>query len=197
MKNLKLELSLFVGGVFAFALMMSSVGCGSRDRSAPTSMTGIKEVIAEVNTGLDGLTNEQRNIKDRLKADNTPGAVKHLYVQSAMSGDILMYSTVKGKVTSSGKRLSPTTVEEAYYGDTIGDYRKGNFFRLPGGRSAYTREMLQDDGTYGSSIEYLYWWDVKGAYFQMYIGAGQLVVISDQPLPVKKAKITLEKMDDK
>jgi hypothetical protein len=61
-------------------------------------------------TGTDGLTVEQRNIRDRLKIDNLPGSIKHLYVISAYSGQVLLYSTVRGKITSGGKRLTPSMV---------------------------------------------------------------------------------------
>ena len=55
---------------------------------------------AVVQTNLQGVTVEQQNIIDRLKTDNEPGAIKHLYVISPFSGQVLLYSTVKGKITS-------------------------------------------------------------------------------------------------
>jgi hypothetical protein len=107
---------------------------------------------------------------------------------SAMTGDVLIYSTVKGKVTSSGKRLTPTSVAVVYNPN-------GTDWGIPvaiGGYWQYTSEVLQDDGSYGSSSEYLYWWDVQGRYHQHYPGAGQIIHISDQPLPVKHVKIRLD-----
>ena len=61
-----------------------------------------------------------------------------------------------------------------------------------GGETRYTAEVLQDDGTYGSSDEYLFWWDTKGIYHQHYIEDGQIIHISDQPIAVKSVIINME-----
>src|SRR5271166_4517868 len=93
------------------------------DSSPPVSASGVSKAAVTVPTGSDGLTTEQRNIADRLKKDNEPGAIKHLYVISAYSGDVLIYSTVRGKVTSGGKRLTPTTVTTySYNGSGYGGF---------------------------------------------------------------------------
>jgi len=52
--------------------------------------------------------------------------------------------------------------------------------------------VLQDDGTYGSSIEYLFWWDVQGRYHQQFVTGGEIIHISDQPIPVKSITINME-----
>lgn len=166
------------------------IGCGKVAETQ--SVSGIKEAIAEVQTGSDGLTSEQRNIKERIKRDNKPGAIKHLYIISASSGQCILYSTVKEKVTSSGKRLSPTSVTSVgYYKNDSTRTGDGFAFKV-GGSTAFTKEMLQDDGTYGSSIEYLYWFDSKGIFHQFYPGAGALVHVSDQPIPMKSVIINIE-----
>lgn len=146
------------------------------------STSGVAATTVSVPVQSNGLTVEQENVRNRLVMDNKPGAIKHLYVISAFSGDVLLYSTVRGKVTSSGKRLAPSTIASS------GTYG----FRVPAlGDNAYTYEVLQDDGTYGTSIEYLYWWDAKGVYHQHYVSGGQIVHISDQPLRVAKVLINL------
>jgi hypothetical protein len=148
----------------------------------------VTQQTATVQVGSDGLTVEQRNVRDRLSMDNKPGSIKHLYVISAYSGQVILYSTVKGKVTSSGKRLTPTTV--AVVG---GEYhaKDGVTVEIAGNQYS-TGEVLQDDGTYGSSVEYLYWWDVQGRYHQHYVSGGQIIHISDQPIPVKSVIINIE-----
>lgn len=146
--------------------------------------SGVHKASVKVATGTDGLTAEQRNIAERLKEDNKPGAIKHLYVISPFSGQTILYSTVKGKVTSGGKRLSPTTVAVA-----SGQYHATYGYDFQGKE---TGEVLQDDGTYGSSGEYLYWWDIRGAYHQLYLTGGPIIVISDQPLPIKSVTINIE-----
>lgn len=147
-------------------------------KATPVSDSGVKKVSAKVRTGSDGMTVEQRNVMERLKRDNEIGSLKHLYIISAYSGDVLIYSTVKGKVTSSGKRL--TNTKKLVDGDR-GQYR--GHFVMP---------SIQDDGTYGSSSPYVYWFDSKGVYHQHYIMGGQIFHVSDKPLRIKKPIINME-----
>lgn len=155
----------------------------------PTSASSVQRATVKVNVQADGLTVEQGNVAERLKRDNLPGSVKHLYIISAYSGQVLIYSTVKGKVTSSGKRLTPTTV---FGEDNAGSNGGAGIPITIGGRSHYTGEVLQDDGTYGSSAEYLFWFDQAGVYHQHYVSGGQIVHVSDQPINVKSIVINME-----
>jgi hypothetical protein len=155
--------------------------------SKPISDSGVSKTSVNVQTQPNGLTIEQQNVKDRIALDNKPGSIKHLYVISSYSGQVLIYSTVKGKVTSSGKRLTPYTVSSGS--------GQSCCYAMPidiGGGSYHTNEVLEDDGTYGSSMPYLYWWDTKGVYHQMYITGGEIVQISDQPLAVKEVIMNFE-----
>lgn len=163
--------------------------CSCSSPARPVSSSGVSKASVHVPTGADGLTAEQRNIRDRLLEDNKPGAIKHLYVISAYSGQVIIYSTVRGKVSSGGKRLTPTTVVVNHEGDN-GWY--GGFGVNIGGETVVTSEVLQDDGTYGTSGEYLFWWDVRGAYHQHYVSGGQIVHVSSQPLVVKDIIINME-----
>jgi hypothetical protein len=174
--------------LLAFATMfvlMSNSGCDS-ESTTPVSASGVKKATVDVKTDANGNTIEQLNVAERYKRDNQFGAIKHLYIISAYSGQVIIYSTVKGKVTSSGKRLTPTTI--------IGDFGYGrteaetNYVDIAG-KTFVTNEVLQDDGTYGSSIEYLYWFDSKGIYHQQYITGGMILHISDQPLSGVKSVI--------
>src|SRR3989344_5213820 len=161
-------------------------GCDVQPNAQPQSASGVKMAEVKVQTNPDGLTTEQQNIKERLLEDNKPGSVKHLYVISAYSGQVIIYSTVRGKVTSGGKRLTPTTVVDNWGGASKGFGVDFN------GNTMITQEVLQDDGTYGSSSEYLYWWDTKGVYHQHYVSGGQIVHVSNQPLAVKGIIINME-----
>lgn len=174
-KTLAVLVSIVVLGVI--------VGCESKP---PQSDSGIWKATVQISTNPEGLTTEQQNIRDRLLEDNKPGSIKHLYVISAYSGQVIIYSTVRGKVTSGGKRLTPTSV------DNTADNLNYGFPIQIGGRKYYTSEVLQDDGTYGHSMDYLYWWDTKGVYHQHYISGGQIVHISSQPLAVKGIIINME-----
>jgi len=50
-----------------------------------------------------------------------------------------------------------------------------------GGQWYSTTEIIQDDGTYGDSGEYLYWRDQSGQYHQQYLSAGVMIHVSDKP----------------
>lgn len=154
----------------------------------PTSASGVKQASTKIVTNAAGRTPEQENIIERQQRDNKPGSIKHLYVISAYSGQVLIYSTVRGKVTSSGKRLTPTTVTGSYQNDGCGS---GIGFVINNFRYC-TGEMVQDDGTYGTSIPYIYWFDSKGVYHQHYPEGGQMIHISDQPLTVPRIILNLE-----
>ena len=189
MTNRRTVLLFLVSALLAPFLMSahSDPGCDATS-SPPVSSSGISKATVKIPTGSDGLTAEQRNISERLKKDNEPGAIKHLYVISAYSGQVLIYSTVKGKVTSGGKRLTPTSVlaTDPYQAPTHG------FHVDIGGSTQITSEVLQDDGTYGSSTDYLYWWDTNGVYHQHYVQGGQIVHVADQPLSVPGVVINMQ-----
>lgn len=168
---------------------MSNSKCDAPSGGTPMSNSGVKEAKVTVKTDGSGNTIEQKNIAERYKRDNDFGAIKHLYIISSYSGQVLLYSTVKGKVTSSGKRLTPISVV-----DNGGQYITNSYgFDVNiGGHSCRTTEVLQDDGTYGSSIEYLFWLDSKDVYHQQYITGGMILHVSDQPLSVKSVVINVE-----
>ena len=157
--------------------------------SSDTASGGPSKVNVTVKTGSDGLTMEQRNIKSRLEAENKPGNVQHLYIISAYSGEVIMYSSVKGKVTSSSKRLQPYNTSGGLDSDSWSSIEvdvRGN--------KIDTNEIMQDDGTYGDSVPYLYWWDMNGAYHQQYIQGGMILHISDKPLRVGEVSINLDEV---
>ena len=179
MKKKSIMIAAFAAAIFSIAAT-SENGCSRAQQSA----SGVNAVTQKVQVGADGLTTEQRNVKDRLVQDNKPGAIQHLYVISAYSGQTLLYSTVRGKVTSSGKRLMPQNAS-IYSSDGAAA------FRVPA-LGAYTSEVLGDDGTYGSSVEYIYWWDSQGTYHQHYIQGGQIVHVASAPINVKSVVLNLE-----
>lgn len=170
--------------LMAAALLASAAMQDSCDSDKAVSSSGISEKRVTVRTDQNGWTVEQKNVGDRLAADNIPGAIKHLYIISPLSGEVLIYSTVKGKVTSSGKRLAPRTVQT--------DSNHGGIHANINGNDWDTPEVIEDDGTYGDSVPYIYWWDAQGRYHQQFFTGGQIIHVSDQPLPVHSVKINLE-----
>lgn len=149
------------------------------------SDSGVKKATTKIKTNPDGTTIEQKNIIERLKRDNDIGSIKHLYVISSYTGDVLQYSTVKGKVTSGGKRLSPKTVNGN--GNSIG---YSNTVKL-NGTTYTTDEVLDDGGAYGDSGNYLFWFDTQGNYHQYYPSGGTYLEICDRPLRVKKTNFSI------
>jgi hypothetical protein len=174
----------FLLGLLILPFLMGQQSCNG---GPPQSTTGVQKATATVAVQSSGYTIEQENIRNRLAEDNKPGSVKHLYVISAMSGDVLLYSTVKGKVTSSGKRLTPY--------ESVGSGETGCYYGFAidvGGALSCTAEILQDDGTYGSSVEYIFWWDSRGVYHQHYVTGGQIVHVSNAPMRVGKIVINVD-----
>jgi hypothetical protein len=129
---------------------------------------------------------EQKNIMERLIRDNKVGEVKHLYVISSYTGDVLEYSTVKGKVTSGGKRLSPKTVLPSPNAEQAGN---DNIVTI-GNLRFTTEEVLDDGGAYGESGNYLYWFDAQDNYHQYYPSGGTYLHISEKPLRIRKSNMT-------
>jgi hypothetical protein len=170
---------------------MSNSGCDG-NRLDAVSNSGVKKMDVTVTTNPDGNTVEQGNYAERLRRDNLPGSIKHLYVISEASGQVLIYSTVKGKVTSSGKRLTPSTV----HGNSSGKGISSNNYNWVtiNGKSYLTDEVMGDDGMYGGSVEYIYWFDSKDVYHQHYKGGNEMLHISDQPLAVKSIILNLESL---
>lgn len=163
----------------SFLVFIALTGC--RKHHDPVSNSGVKMATTKVQTTSTGHSVEQENILKRLKMDNTPGSIKHLYIVNS-DGECLLYSTVKGKVTSSGKRLSPRFLDSSGYATMP---VKINAERW------HTTEVIQDDGTYGSSEKYIYWFDHKGQYHQHMRSNVVFVHISDKPIRFFKPAITL------
>lgn len=177
-------------GVLAIFAALLLTACGPEDNREVKSTSGVSQASVKVQTGPDGLTTEQRNVRDRLVEDNKPGSIKHFYVIAPSSGQVLMYSTVKGKVTSSGKRLAPREVVSIDGGHVDSQF-KGVQVKI-GDRTLRTSEVIQDDGTYGSSVPYVYWWDVKGIYHQHFFTGGQIIHVASKPMNVNGVVLNLE-----
>lgn len=181
------KITIFIS---AFILFTS---CDISQPQQAQSDSGVKKASVKVTTDQNGHTVEQANYMERVKRDNEIGAVKHLYIISSYTGDVLEYSTVKGKVTSGSKRLSPTTVNGSVGANTAG---YNNYVTL-GGTQYSTDEIPDEYGMYGSSSPYFYWFDAQGNYHQYYPSGGTFVHISDRPLRIKKANFSVTLMSDK
>jgi hypothetical protein len=176
--------------ILIIVLLYPLIGCGlntsgeNDNNDQSTSRNIVKDVIKK---DSNNETIEQRNIIKRYKIDNIPGAIKHLYIISPYSGQCILYSTVNGKVTSSNKRLIPFTVKVGN-GNGTGAYSSDGY-NFDG---KITEEVKQPDFTYGSSGDYIYWWDVRDVYHQHYLLDGQIIHISNTPIKMGSITINLE-----
>lgn len=115
------------------------------------------EAIPVLTTSL-----ERRNIKARLLNFEDINKVSYIYLISF--GKVMAFYTVKGKVSSGGKRLtSAQTLIRGDQGEHYGDF---------------VMEAPELDGTYGSSAEYIYFWTTDGTYIQW----SDQYMMSDKPL---------------
>jgi outer membrane murein-binding lipoprotein Lpp len=108
------------------------------------------------------------NIKQRLQLTSNPGLVGYIVLLNE-SGQPIMYTGVKGKVTSGSKRL---TEPDRY---------------TPQGTNGFIRQSPSDEGTYGSSGEYVFYWTPSGQYVQWngkYLYSDKPFRLSVQPLVV-------------
>lgn len=163
--------------------------CSDIPANQQKSDSGVQKASTKVQTDANGRTIEQENIIKRLKHDNDIGAIKHLYIISSYTGEVMEYSTVVGKITSGGKRLSPKTVNSSAGNTVIGV--EPNTVYINGLRYS-TDEVLDDGGAYGESAAYFYWFDVQDNYHQYFPSGGTYVHISDRPLKIKKMSMTFE-----
>lgn len=182
-KTMKRTIIFLFAAIIGMALMLNS-GCTGTETQ---TNSGVTKASVSVQTDANGNTVEQKQISKRLLNDNKPGTIKHLYVVSPYSGQTILYSTVDGKVTSSGKRLQPKTVN----GNGFNNSGFDNYIVI-GGKKFTTDEVIQDDGTFGDSDPYIFWFDVRGVYHQHFMTGGQIIHVSDQPLNVKSVIINIE-----
>ena len=125
-------------------------GCNAVD-TAPTAQ---QEQSAKAQAAAQAVTFEKNaeidNIQRRLKLTSNPGQIGFVMLIN-QAGQPIMYTSVKGKITSGGKRL---TVPKTYGHDC---YQ---------GSCADTAQGATDEGTYGSAGDYVYFWTVDGQYIQ-------------------------------
>ncbi len=169
------------------------ISCGEMTNTEQKSASGVNRATVEVKLNANGYTAEQQSIIANLEETNRVGVIGHLYVIAPNSGDVILYSTVQGKPTSSGKRLTPTTVNKEQYSTAGTGYGNGVPIIISG-TQYYTNELIQDDGTYGSSESYIYWKDVRGTYHRHYMLAGQIVHYSSVPMNFPKIILNIEQL---
>lgn len=153
-------------------------GCS---RPAPPSKKEVAakrgEAMAEQALG-NGNNAEQQNIKKRLKLTTQPGLIGYVVLLNEM-GTPVLYTTVKGKITSGSKRLT-----------------QPQMFKRGVGGGGYSADFVvdgpSDEGTWGRSSPYIYFWDTNDRYFQW---SGEYLY-SDQPIRLNEEPLVITIQDD-
>jgi len=180
------KLIWIIAALAAVVLIAGLAACSLADDGGTTADSGARAATSDkVATNSSGDTAEQSNIKKRITEENQPGAIKYFYAISAYNNSYI-YATVKGKVTSSNKRLIPSTVS-----GLSSDLNYTMDVTINGQRTD-TNEVMNEDGTYGTSMEYLYFWDPQGQYYQFYPTGGWQIIISDHPIALPDGVVAVQ-----
>ena len=119
---------------------------------------------------------EIENIKRRLELTSKPGLLGYLALINNV-GQVALYTPVKGKVTSGAKRLTKPWTFSGQFRD-CGEWNCEDVVAAP-----------SDEGTHGTSGEYVFFWAPSGQYFQ----TNMSYVYSDQPFrPASDPLLVLE-----
>jgi len=152
--------------LYLLALLPLFVGCNKEVQST----SGVKmHTVGKIETDKEGRSAEQMSIDNKVKVDAKSKTVWHIYIISPFDRKIVMKSTAVGKVTSSGKRLTPSRLTDE------GPSMK---FAIDG-KNYYTDEIPSEDGTFGPSAQYIYWVDEKGRNHRHFMLDGQIIHVVD------------------
>lgn len=137
----------------------------------PEGATPVKEAEAQKNAAAANSivftdNAERDNIVARIKLTSNPGQIGYVALLN-MGGRPIAYYGVKGKITSSGKRLTKPW-----------EYSNR-------GANGFMVDSPSDEGTYGSSDPYIYFWTTDGQYVQW---SGEYFY-SDQPFRLREAPL--------
>ena len=156
------------------ATSLTLAGCGQSVPAAPTPVkVDQAQKAAEAANSIQYSENaEIENIKRRLELTSNPGQIGFILLMNEM-GQPVMYASVKGKVTSGSKRL---TAPVQHWEVDKGEWQGTELNASP-----------SDEGTWGSSGEYIFFWTVDGQYIQWngkYMYSDKPFRTSIQPLVV-------------
>ncbi len=151
--------------LFVIAITVLIAGCVDDDANK-RDVAKVARAAAESLNFADNA--EIDNIKNRLKLTSQPGLLGFVVLLNE-SGQPVYYTSIKGKITSGSKRLTRT--------QWVDDFGAG---------SAITAAP-SDEGTYGSSGEYIFFWTTNGQYMQWngkYLYSDKPIRLTVQPLVV-------------
>lgn len=163
MKNIiRIPILLLFGLLTAVALS----GCEPTSATATGKVTQAQKAAEAANSITFTENAEIDNIKKRLDLTSNPGALGFIVLLNS-AGQPILYEGVTGKVTSGGKRLTPPA---QLWNIDRGQYSGTDIGPAP-----------SDEGTWGSSSPYIFYWNTEGVYRQW---AGDYLY-SDQPIRLR------------
>lgn len=137
----------------------SAVGQSQKEQQAAAAKKAAESVKIVSNAEID-------NIKKRIELVSKPGLLGYITLLNE-AGQPIFYTAVKGKITSSGKRLTPKVKQWKI--------DRGNWNGTALGPAP------SDEGTWGSSSPYIFFWTPGGQYFQW---SGKYLY-SDKPMRLR------------
>lgn len=152
-------------------LLASLVAIGLAGCKGEPSTKQIQAMKAEEAANSISFTEnaEIDNIKRRLELTSKVGLVGYVVLFNEM-GQPVMYTTVKGKITSGSKRLTRPDVRDC------------------GGSNCVARQASSDEGTYGSSNPYVFFWTQSDQYVQW---SGNYLY-SDKPIRLRQEPVVID-----
>lgn len=153
-------------------LVMANDGCSPAPAQEQVSVSESQKAQEAANSLHFSENSEINNIKARLQLTADPGLLGYVALINKV-GQVVLYTPVKGKITSGGKRL---TAPEAWQVHNCGQYNCQGLVQMP-----------SDEGTFGSSNPYIYFWTTDGQYIQTsmdYVYSNSPLRLSEDPLVV-------------
>lgn len=146
--------------LFIIAMGVAITGCNQQSTSSSAKITQSQKAAEAANSISFTENAEIDNIKARLELTSNPGLTGFVLLMNE-AGQPIMYTGVKGKITSGGKRLTaPIQAWNHGYDGTSGA-------GIGGGQSfGNTGPAPSDEGTWGHSNPYVYFWTTSGQYVQ-------------------------------
>ncbi len=150
---------------------------GQAQQQNQTAAQTVANLITQVPAPQLGNSLERQNISRRLTIWSDSSKISYIYLVSY--GRVMAYYVVKGKITSSGKRLTPG--QQQVYSD--GCSNNNNCYSVV--------DAPELDGTYGSSAPYVFFWTTDGTYVQWsgdYMLTDQPMQLATQPDLIRTVK---------
>lgn len=158
----------------AIGLCLTLTACPQGQPQTPGKKTQSQKAAEAANSIRFTENAEIDNIKRRLELTSSPGKLGFIVLLNE-AGQPIWYGSVKGKVTSGGKRLTAPSQK----------------WKVDCGNNGWCEDIgpaPSDEGTWGSGSPYIFFWTMSGQYMQW---SGDYLY-SDQPLRLSIEPLVLD-----